>query len=123
MKSTRTIIATSFLLITLLLCSSGCVLTRAVLDKGCGQTFEQIDKSQIKKGDKVGIYPDIGLVYVIQYPTNRDNSKLKMPEINPGWSMIYIRKPKIAYYALVVFTIPIDFVLTPIEIFMLPQGS
>jgi hypothetical protein len=122
MKITKPKIVVSFLLIALLFCSSGCVLTRSVVDKAVGHTYQTIGPSQIKKGDKVGIYSDGGLAWVIQYPTNRDNSTLKMPEIPKGVGMFYVRKPNIAYYALVPFTFPLDIIFCPFEIVMLPQS-
>ncbi len=119
MKITRPKIIFSFLLISLLFCLSGCLLTSKVSEKAEGNTWQRIDPSQIKKGDKVGVIDaGAGACYVIQYPKDKDNSKKKMPVI-PPYHDFYICKPKPAYYALVPLTIPTDIVIFPYTAYLI----
>ena len=104
-------------MVFLILCVNGCALTTKVADKARGYTSERINLSQIKKGDKVG-YEDAREknCYVIQFPQEKDNSKLEMPTIPPRPGYFYICKPHPAYYALIPLTIPIDIVIFPYNI-------
>jgi len=103
----------SFLLIGVLIGSNGCLTSSKVVHKAEGYTDKTIFRDQIKKGDKVGVIDaSYGAYYVIQYPTGKDNSKLKMPSL-PNTPYFFIARPHPAYYALLPVTIPVDIVIFP----------
>ena len=77
-------------------------------------TLERIDLSHIQKGDKIEIC-DHGVIYVIQHPAGKDNSKLDMPEMRDyfQYCRFYIARPRPAYYALLPLSVPVDIVTFP----------
>jgi hypothetical protein len=108
----------NFLLLVLLASSSGCLTSFYAVHKAGGFTNDRIDVSQIKKGDEIinfGSGAPSGIGYVIQYPKEKDNSNLKMPDTKPYYEF-YVSRPHPAYYALLPLTVPLDIVTFPIQV-------
>ena len=119
MKTINSNFITSFLVISLLVTSSGCLISSHVVYKAEGFTDERIDRSRIERGDKIGVMDaEAGAYYVIKYPKDKDNSKLPMPVI-PEFNQFYICRPHPAYYALLPLTLPVDIVIFPYTIFVI----